>query len=370
MRTLTATQQAIVDASSKRVEWLYEVSNQYLNFDDGDGTFVAGQTLTGLTSGATATIDRVVYDTVSSGKLILSNISGTFQDDEEIYQDVYGDECLTDTGFANWTTDDLDDWTESGESGNDPEISEVGTGEGHGGSGTGMCNIYTSDGTLVSIRQTGIKTIDKYYKVETVIDTVVAGGIQYVGFDGIGDIYTTTGTKTYVGKADTTDFSVKRKYAVATDVTLDSVSLKQVLGTALANGTVQGDTYYWTSKTYTDSAVDIFFDLDPLEFDSDALTFGSGQAYEYKIIWDHGITLNSSLSEHGTYAPNTLEFEVDNSDDALTASDFEDATIHLKLVMSALDDTEVILEWKFVVEQANEYYRKIRFVCKDFLAKQ
>ncbi|MGP1665287.1 MAG: hypothetical protein ACTS5I_05120, partial [Rhodanobacter sp.] len=43
-----------------------------------------------------------------------------------------------------FTDDDPDGWATSGESGSDPEISEVGTGEGHGGSGTGWINLFTS----------------------------------------------------------------------------------------------------------------------------------------------------------------------------------------------------------------------------------
>ena len=43
--------------------------------------------------------------------------------------------------FTNCTTDDPDNWVLAGEAGNDPEISHVGSYEGHGGAGTGSCNI-------------------------------------------------------------------------------------------------------------------------------------------------------------------------------------------------------------------------------------
>ncbi|MHA1228972.1 MAG: hypothetical protein ACTSPV_19835, partial [Candidatus Hodarchaeales archaeon] len=83
-----------------------------------------------------------------------------------------------------------------------------------------------------------------------------------------------------------------------------------------------------------------------------------------------GITINSPLSQYGTYAPNELKFEITNSDNVLTASDFKDATVYLKLVLSDGSNTTIIRECKYIIEQANSYYQKIKFTCKDFLAKQ
>ena len=60
MITLDATQQALVDATSKEICWLFEVDNVYLDYDASTGKFTPGNTLTGGTSGATATIVRVV----------------------------------------------------------------------------------------------------------------------------------------------------------------------------------------------------------------------------------------------------------------------------------------------------------------------
>jgi len=208
MRTLNATQQAVVDAASKEVFWLFDVNNQYLNFDASTCLFIAGDTITGANSGATATIDRVVYTSTTAGKLMLSSVSGTFEDDEGIHE----------------------------------------------------------DGTL-------------------------------------------------------------------------------------ANGTLQGDEYYWSTKSTTDP-------------------FGSGQAYTFKVIPDsfNGITINSPLSQYGTHAPNKLSFEITNKANALTASDFEDATIYLKLVLARDPDTAIICDYRYVVDRAHPYYGKIRFECKDFLS--
>jgi len=58
----------------------------FLGYDAETAPFTAGATLTGTTSGATATIDTVA-DHGTTGVLQLSNISGTFQDNEAITDD-------------------------------------------------------------------------------------------------------------------------------------------------------------------------------------------------------------------------------------------------------------------------------------------
>jgi len=375
MRTLNATAQNLVNAESKRVDWLFDVSNQYLNFDASVGTFTAGNTITGEVSEATATIDKVVYTSHTAGKLMLSSISGTFQDDEAIYESALGGELLTNIDFANWTTDNPDDWIVSGEVANDPEVSEVGTGEGHGGVGSGMCNIYNTDGSdLVYIRQADLMTVGKYYKAEIKVDTVVAGGITIntMKVGGAYPTYTTTGSKSVVGISTGVNFTIKRKTSTPSNVTIDDVSLKKVTNYAIANGTVQGSQYYWSTKAFVDSTVDLYFDEDRLYFEEDSLEFGAGQAYSYKIIPSsfNGLTIRSPLSQYGTYAPNILGFEITNSGNSLTASDFVDASVYLKLILSDGSNTEIICRYKYIVEKASSHYQKIRFECKDFLAKQ
>lgn len=58
-----------------------------LNFDAQTGSFTAGETLTGGTSGATATIYRIITDDdapINTGTLLLGTAAGTFVDDETI----------------------------------------------------------------------------------------------------------------------------------------------------------------------------------------------------------------------------------------------------------------------------------------------
>src|SRR5947208_616842 len=53
----------------------------------------------------------------------------------EFGQEVLGAERLTNGDFANWSGGNPTGWTVSGESGSDPEVSEVGPSKSHGGGG-------------------------------------------------------------------------------------------------------------------------------------------------------------------------------------------------------------------------------------------
>jgi len=91
---------------------------RFIKFDAQTGTFTVANTITGNNSGATATIDAV-DDDGSTGTLYLTNISGTFQDDEIIYESALGGELVSNGGFETHTgtrddgiTDDFTAWRE------------------------------------------------------------------------------------------------------------------------------------------------------------------------------------------------------------------------------------------------------------------
>jgi hypothetical protein len=79
----------------------------YLKFDAETGEFTAGETLTGGTSGATATIDGVATSTESPegtvGILVLSSVSGTFENNETITDGATG------SATSDGTVTDMDD---------------------------------------------------------------------------------------------------------------------------------------------------------------------------------------------------------------------------------------------------------------------
>lgn len=79
-----------------------------LGFDDQTGSFTAGKTIHQYPSGATGVVDTVTQ-AGGVGTLHLINISGTFVDNEIIYESALGEELLSNIGFeVGGTGDDFD----------------------------------------------------------------------------------------------------------------------------------------------------------------------------------------------------------------------------------------------------------------------
>lgn len=84
--------------------WVAQTFGHTIDFDTGTLPFIEGETLTGGTSGATATIERVIHIGGSwsggdaDGYLVLSGVSGTFSDTETITS-------ATGSATANGTAD-------------------------------------------------------------------------------------------------------------------------------------------------------------------------------------------------------------------------------------------------------------------------
>ena len=142
-------------------------------------------------------------------------------------------ELVTNGDFSAWTADDPDGWTVAGEVGVDPEISEVGTGEGHGGVGTGMCNIYTSDGTAVQMVSSLISiVVGRKYQVSITVDTVTTGKIgvgETAGNQWAERVFNSgdvgINTFTFVATQTTCEITI-REFGLGTDITFDNVSIK------------------------------------------------------------------------------------------------------------------------------------------------
>jgi hypothetical protein len=105
--------------------------------------------------------------------------------------------------------------------------------------------------------------------------------------------------------------------------------------------------HYWSTKAYT---------------------FG-GQAYTFGVLPDSfdGVTLNRAKSELGIQAPSDLSFAVTNKGDVLSAADFIDGSVLLKLVIKAGASEAVIRQWKFRIRDAISVYQKMTLTCEDYL---
>lgn len=184
--------------------------------------------------------------------------------DGDYTQETLGSELLADTGFDNWSAGSLVDWQTSGESGSDPVVTEVGVGEGSGGTGSGYANLYTTADPLAIIQN--VMTSGLTYKCVLTIDTVVEGGVQALsGSTVVSPVtFTTPGVKTFYFVADDGFFSIQT--VGETDITLASVSLKEAstYGGVLKRGllirlqaTLAG--YTWT--LYTGKITDLRFEV-------------------------------------------------------------------------------------------------------------
>jgi len=128
--------------------------------------------------------------------------------------------------FSAWVGDDPSSWTVT-ESPATTEISEVGTGEGHGGVGSGMCNIYRSGGGSATdpiIRQ-AILTPGNWYRVEITVDMAVSGILQIYGIGSYG--IPSAGAYVVTGRATLASLWLRTAVDPA-DITFDNVVCKQL----------------------------------------------------------------------------------------------------------------------------------------------
>lgn len=145
-------------------------------------------------------------------------------------------ELVANGDFTVWVDDNPYGWRVSGESGTDPEISEVGTGEGHGGTGTGCCNFYTS-GTIISLNIQKLYgnflslVVGRRYRLAVKIDTLTTGSLQIFDFPQdmlpLTELDTVkTYSFTFVATKTNPEFYIQNFSPETCDVTIDNFSIK------------------------------------------------------------------------------------------------------------------------------------------------
>lgn len=127
--------------------------------------------------------------------------------------------------FADWTGDDPDEWTVTGQMGVDPSVSEVAPSESAGGSGAGACNLYSTGATgSIAISQS-VLTVGQRYTCDINITTRVNGGIRVKsGTDVVSQTFQSVGIKTFTFTATHTDFVIEN--VGSTNITIDNVTLQ------------------------------------------------------------------------------------------------------------------------------------------------
>lgn len=131
-----------------------------------------------------------------------------------------GQELVTNGDFADWTGDDPDDFTVTGEGGGN-EVTEA--------SPSGAQ--FISDGTLLSIEQ-ACMTEGSQYQISLTISDVTDGGLQFGSKDDVGDEVDTVGTHTrdvLATAGDGLKVYVRIAGTATTNVTIARLSVEEIL---------------------------------------------------------------------------------------------------------------------------------------------
>jgi hypothetical protein len=188
-------------------------------------------------------------------------------DAKDFNPETLGSELVANGNFSGWTTNNPNSWTVTGESGTNPEISQVAADSKHGGSGSGACNIYSTSAT-VSIKQT-ILTVGKTYRLTLHVTAlnVTAGGLRlYHGTKQIGYIINTEGWHTFTFNASDTVFKIES--LLACDITIDDVSIKQG---SLYGGFIYPGALFRLRAVYSAVTYPLFYGV--INHDPNSITF-------------------------------------------------------------------------------------------------
>jgi hypothetical protein len=151
-------------------------------------------------------------------------------------------EMLQNGSFASWTADDPDNWTVGGESGSDPEVCEVATGEAHADCGTpggGFANLYSSATTYNPYLEQNQGSAGDWYVVSANVDTLTDGSYYWPRNSAVE--LTDTGAVTVAGRAVANNFRFQVHADVPADVTVDDLSLKEMTLSTLFYAADSGD---------------------------------------------------------------------------------------------------------------------------------
>ena len=148
---------------------------------------------------------------------------------------ILGSELIVNGDFTNWTGDDPDDFTVIGEVGADPEVSEVGTGEAHGGAGTEACNFFSSVADNLALRQADVFIPHDWYQHTANISKYNSGRLRMSdSSNGIIVDQTSEGVKVISGKSVGKALAAAH-VALGGDLTIDNYSVKKITFTSIMN---------------------------------------------------------------------------------------------------------------------------------------
>ncbi len=147
-----------------------------------------------------------------------------------------GSELIANGDFTNWTGDDPDGYTITENTPN-TDISQVGSGQGHGGAGTGLANIWRngagSSGDPAMVQS--VLVAQAWHEFNIDIDVANSGRVVLRDNDRFFGTFTTTGSKKVTGRSGAGANIDLRQTLDPTDITIDNYSVKQLTFTSIIN---------------------------------------------------------------------------------------------------------------------------------------
>lgn len=137
-----------------------------------------------------------------------------------------GAELITNGTFTAWTGDTPDGWTPVGVSAPNREITQVDPANGHGGGGTGACNIYGDGATNIIIRQTVASATKRLRQTFSITKRTTGNGRGFLpesSFTAAGDFVVTS-----IVPSAATSIIQFYNLGAAIDNTIDNVSVQKV----------------------------------------------------------------------------------------------------------------------------------------------
>ncbi len=208
-----------------------------LDFDNQTGVFTGGNSIAQYPSGATATILSVT-DLGATGTLFLTDVSGTFVDNQIIYESALGGELAP---TAN-CTDPLNDQDVVGVwLGSECTLDSI------AGGNTGNCLEITRIGAAQQFahREVGAVASGNFYFLSAYVKSGTSGNENYsitLSDSGVPITGVSSGIwasySAYLQAGADKSIRLAKKTATGGTMLFDDVSLKQVTNAALADGVV------------------------------------------------------------------------------------------------------------------------------------
>lgn len=144
------------------------------------------------------------------------------------FSQALGAELLTNGDFALWAGGDPTGWTEVGESGTDPEVTEVDPGNLHGAGGNGAANLFSSATANQPRLFQAVATAATWYEFACDITAFASGAIRLTD-GGLSGPYNFASVRTYKRLFLATNANATISLIAASgDLTIDNASLKAI----------------------------------------------------------------------------------------------------------------------------------------------